>query len=158
MKIELKVNGRLWPLDIDPAMRLLDVLRDVIGLTGAKEGCGEGECGGCTVLIDNKAYDSCLMLAAQAQGKEITTIEGLKQDGSYDPVQQAFIDELAVQCGYCTPGMIMAVKALLMENPDPDEDDIKSALAGNLCRCTGYRNIFKAAGRAVELSKERARG
>lgn len=125
-------------------MRLLDVLREVLGLTGTKEGCGEGECGACTVLVDGKPVDSCLVLIGQVQGRAITTIEGLSNGKELHPLQQAFIDEGAIQCGYCTPGMILAAKALLDSNPNPGEEEIRRSISGNLCRCTGYQKIIKA--------------
>lgn len=144
MELMLSVNGGLYEVEARPLDRLIDVLRDQLGLTGAKEGCGEGECGACTVLVDGKAVNSCLMLAVQARGKEILTVEGLAVDGELDRLQQKFVEHGAVQCGYCTPGMLMSAKALLMENPVPSEQDIRIALAGNLCRCTGYAAIVAA--------------
>jgi carbon-monoxide dehydrogenase small subunit len=144
MQLMLNVNGGLYEVEVSPTARLLDVLRDQLGLTGAKEGCGEGECGACTVLVDGKAVNSCLMLAVQARGKEILTVEGLAADGELDRLQQKFVEHGAVQCGFCTPGMLMSAKALLMENPLPSEQDIRIALAGNLCRCTGYTAIVAA--------------
>jgi carbon-monoxide dehydrogenase small subunit len=123
---------------------LLDVLRDRLGFTGTKEGCAEGECGACTVLVDGRAVASCIMLAVQARGKEIVTVEGLAEGGELDLLQQKFVEYGAVQCGYCTPGMLMSAKALLMENPVPSDQDIRVALAGNLCRCTGYSAIVAA--------------
>ncbi len=144
MELEMTVNGIAQRVRVNPNARLLDVLRETLGLTGAKEGCGEGECGACTVIMDGKAVNSCLVLALQARGKEIITIEGLERHGELDRLQQAFIDQGAIQCGYCTPGMIMAAKALLMGNPHPSEAEIRLAIAGNLCRCTGYIKIIDA--------------
>lgn len=150
MEIELTVNGVKHQLTVRPRERLLDVLRSRLLLTGAKEGCGEGECGACAVLLDGVAVNSCLILAFQARGKEVTTVEGLGSQESLSPLQQAFIEENAVQCGYCTPGMLIAAKALLLKNRNPSEADIREALAGNLCRCTGYINIIKAVQRAAK--------
>ncbi|KLU59803.1 nicotinate dehydrogenase small FeS subunit [Peptococcaceae bacterium CEB3] len=144
MELRLRVNGIAHTLEVEPQARLLDVLREQLGLTGAKEGCGEGECGACTVLMDGLAVNSCLVLAHQARGRSITTVEGLAAAGGLDRLQQAFIDQGAIQCGYCTPGMLMSAKALLLAEPDPTEEQIRLALAGNLCRCTGYVNIIKA--------------
>lgn len=150
MLLEFIVNGRGHKLEVDARARLLDVLRDKLGLTGAKEGCGEGECGACTVIINGLAINSCLVLAPQAHGKEILTVESLEQDGELDRLQKAFIDNGAVQCGYCTPGMLMSCKALLMQNPNPTEEEIKKAIEGNLCRCTGYTKIVRAVKEVVE--------
>ena len=144
MLLEFKVNGIARSLEVDPAQRLIDVLRDQLDLTGTKEGCGEGECGACTVILAGKAVNACLVLGLQAQGQEVVTIEGLAQDGRLDPLQKAFIDEGAIQCGFCSPGMLMSAKALLLQNPNPGEAEIRSAIAGNLCRCTGYQKIVKA--------------
>jgi aerobic carbon-monoxide dehydrogenase small subunit len=144
MKLAFILNGSPVSLDIDPGLRLLDVLRDHLGLTGTKEGCGEGECGACTVLLDGLAVDSCLVMAMQAQGRAVSTVEGLERAGELDALQRAFILEGAVQCGFCTPGMLMSAKALLMKSPRPSEAEIRSALAGNLCRCTGYQKIVRA--------------
>jgi aerobic carbon-monoxide dehydrogenase small subunit len=144
MQLVLTVNGMVHEVEVRPTARLLDVLRDQLGLTGTKEGCAEGECGACTVLVDGRAVNSCVMLAVQARGKEILTVEGLAQDGELDLLQQKFVEYGAVQCGYCTPGMLMSAKALLMGNPVPSEQDIRIALAGNLCRCTGYSAIVAA--------------
>lgn len=141
--LEMKVNGKPVVLDIDPGLRLLDVLRDCLGLTGAKEGCGEGECGACSVILDGELVDSCLVFAPQAFGREVLTIEGIAQDGELDYLQQAFLDAGAVQCGYCTPGMILAAKALLDRNPHPTRQEISKAISGNICRCTGYAKIVK---------------
>ena len=143
-QVGLKVNGFEYDLLIEPHWTLLDVLRDAIGLTGTKEGCGKGECGACTVIMDGEAVLSCLVLAIQAQGKNILTIEGLAQEGRLDSLQDAFVKYGAIQCGYCSPGMIMTSKALLSKNPHPTEDEIKTALSGNLCRCTGYVKIVEA--------------
>ena len=144
MQLLLTVNGMVHEVEARPTARLLDVLRDQLGLTGTKEGCAEGECGACTVIVDGKAVNSCVMLAVQARGKEVLTVEGLAPDGELDLLQQKFVEYGAVQCGYCTPGMLMSAKALLMGNPVPSEQDIRIALAGNLCRCTGYSAIVAA--------------
>ena len=142
--MEFKVNGEHYEVAVKPNRTLLEVLREDLGLTGTKVGCNQGDCGSCTVLLDGKAVCSCLTLAVEAQGKEIITIEGLASNGQLHPIQQAFIDYFAVQCGYCTPGMIISAKALLDENPDPTEDEVRHALQGNLCRCTGYVKIVEA--------------
>ncbi len=144
------INGRSYQTVADPAMRLLDLLRDVLFLTGTKEGCSEGECGACTVLVDGEPVNSCLMLAGQAEGHTLVTIEGVSEDGGLSRLQQAFVRAGAVQCGFCTPGMIMASKALLDKNPDPTDEEIQVALSGNLCRCTGYKKIIDA----VRLAKD----
>jgi carbon-monoxide dehydrogenase small subunit len=144
MQITLKVNGREYPLEVRPNELLLNVLRERLGLTGTKYGCGIGECAACTVLLDGRAVLSCQTLAFTVDGREITTIEGLERNGELDPVQQAFIDEGAVQCGYCTPGMVLSAKALLDRVPNPSYEQIKQAIRGNLCRCTGYTNIVRA--------------
>ena len=151
MHIKFKVNGIECSIDADPGKRLLDVLRENLGLTGTKEGCGEGECGACTVIMEGLAVNSCLIMAGQMGGKEIITVEGLEKDGELDRLQKAFISNGAVQCGYCTPGMLMSCKALLMQNPHPTEDEIRIAIAGNLCRCTGYTKIVAAVN---EVSQE----
>ncbi len=143
-KIKLKVNGAPYEVFVEPWKTLLDVLRDEIGFTGVKSGCEEGECGACTVLVDGKAVNSCLMLAPQAQGKEIITIEGVEGEEGLHPLQQAFVEHFAVQCGFCTPGMILSAKALLDKNPHPTEEEVRVSLSGNLCRCTGYVKIVEA--------------
>ena len=155
-RLQCAVNGRAIDRQVNPMHRLLDVLREDLHLTGTKEGCGKGECGACTVFVDGKPVDSCLMLAIQATGSDITTIEGLARGGSLDAVQEMFIAEGGVQCGFCIPGMVMAARALLDENPDPTVDDIKYALGGNLCRCTGYTKIFSAVLAAARAERCRA--
>ena len=142
--ITITVNGEEQHLEVKPNRTLVDVLREDLGLTGTKKGCNEGKCGSCTVLMDGLPISSCMILAAQVDGKNIVTIEGLAQGGKAHPLQEAFAEKGAVQCGYCTPGMILTAKALLDENPNPGEDDIRSAMAGNLCRCTGYTKIIEA--------------
>lgn len=154
MVIECTVNGEKMQLEVAPKERLLDVLRNQLQLTGAKEGCGVGECGSCTVIVDGRAVHACLMLACQMDGKNILTVEGLKKDNEPDPLQRAFVEHGAVQCGYCTPGMLMSARALLMKNPHPSLEEIKEALAGNLCRCTGYNRIIKAVEAVVEDNEE----
>ena len=151
--IELKVNGKVYTVEIEEDMRLLDVLRDKLGLTGTKEGCGEGECGACTVIMDGETVDSCLVMAFQAEGKEIITIEGLEDEDGIHPIQKAFIEEGAVQCGFCTPGMVLSAKALLDKNSSPDRKQIKEAISGNLCRCTGYNKIVNAVEKASKEYK-----
>lgn len=138
------VNGMSYEVIIEPHMLLVDVLREQIGLTGTKYACGTGDCGSCTVLIDGKPVSSCLTLAITARDKNILTIEGLKENNNLNAIQEAFIANGAVQCGYCTPGMILAAKALLDENPNPSRQEVKEGLAGNLCRCTGYIKIMDA--------------
>jgi carbon-monoxide dehydrogenase small subunit len=144
MILELVVNNVAWVLDVDPRWRLLDVLRDKLGLTGTKECCGEGECGACTVIMDGLAVNACLVFAHQARGKEIITVEALAHDQQLDRLQESFIKNGAVQCGYCTPGMLMSCKALMMKNPEPTEVEVRRAIEGNLCRCTGYTSIVRA--------------
>jgi carbon-monoxide dehydrogenase small subunit len=143
-RIELKVNGELFDLEINVNRTLLEVLRDELELTGTKQSCDEGNCGACTVLIDGRPANSCLLLAIDAQGKEITTIEGLVVDGKLHPLQEAFVTKGAIQCGFCTPGMILSAKALLDENPKPTEEEVRKALEGNMCRCTVYQKIVEA--------------
>ena len=144
VRVVLRVNGEPREAYVEPGWTLLRVLREDLGLTGAKHGCGNGECGACTVIMDGKAVPSCLVPALNAEGKEIETIEGLSRGGEMHPLQRAFIEHGAVQCGFCTPGMIMSAKALLDENPSPTEDEVREALQGNLCRCTGYKKIVEA--------------
>jgi carbon-monoxide dehydrogenase small subunit len=143
--LSLSVNGEKYELYVLPNRTLLEVLRKELELTGTKEGCGEGVCGSCTVLCNGVPIRSCLTLAVEIQGAEITTVEGLRTgDGQLDPLQQAFIEHGAVQCGFCTPGMLMSARALLNQNPDPNEFDVRKALSGNICRCTGYAKIVEA--------------
>ncbi|MEM3420763.1 MAG: (2Fe-2S)-binding protein [Candidatus Hadarchaeum sp.] len=141
--VRLNVNGKNYEVEVKPHWTLLQVIRDKLGLTGTKYGCGTGECGACTVLIDGKPMTSCLVLAASAEGRKIVTIEGISSDKLH-PIQEAFIEEGAIQCGYCTPGMILTAKALLEKNPHPTEEEVRRAIDGNLCRCTGYVKIVKA--------------
>ena len=138
------INGEIYNIEVEPHKTLLWVLREQLGITGPKECCGIGECGACTVLMDGKSVNSCLVLAIEADGHEIVTIEGLGGPEGLDPIQQAFIDQGGVQCGFCTPGMIMSAKYLLDNNPNPSEEEIAVALSGNYCRCTGYKNIIEA--------------
>jgi carbon-monoxide dehydrogenase small subunit len=152
--IALKVNGESHEVAVAPRMALLEVLRDMLGLTGTKNGCSLGNCGSCTVLLNGKPVASCLVLAVEAQGKEVMTIEGLAQNGELHPMQQAFIEHGALQCGFCTPGMLLSAKALLDENPSPTENDVKEAISGNLCRCTGYTDAVNAVLDVAERMKE----
>ena len=152
LTLDFYVNDKPVSVITDPGRRLIDILREELGLTGTKEGCGEGECGACTVLLGGKAVNSCLVLAIQLSGKSVVTIEGLADSGEPDPLQRAFIEETAIQCGYCTTGMIMSAKALLMETPDPSEEDIRLAISGNICRCSGYSQIIRAVKRAATES------
>ncbi|MCF8034731.1 MAG: (2Fe-2S)-binding protein [Desulfarculaceae bacterium] len=145
VELSFKLNGREVSLSVAPDTLLVDLLREGLGLTGTKAGCREGECGACTVLLDGTPMNSCLLPAVKAQGREVTTIEGLeKTDGSLEPLQEAFMGEGAAQCGFCTPAMILTATALLKNNPDPDEGEIRHALSGVICRCTGYRKIVQA--------------
>lgn len=143
-KIRFTVNREVVELEVPANKTLLKMLREDLDLTGAKEGCGAGECGACTVLMDGKPVNSCLVLAAEVDGHEILTVEGLARGTELDPLQEAFIENGALQCGYCTPGMIMSAKALLIENPNPSEAEIREWISGNLCRCTGYEKIIEA--------------
>jgi aerobic-type carbon monoxide dehydrogenase small subunit (CoxS/CutS family) len=156
-KFEFEVNGKVQEVFVEPWKTLLEVLREDLGLTGAKLGCDDGNCGACTVLVDGRAVKSCLMLAAQARGKKILTIEGLGSEGNLHPLQQAFIDHFAVQCGYCTPGMILTAKALLDENPGAKEETIRDYLHGNICRCTGYVKIVEAVEAARDVLAQKGK-
>lgn len=144
MNLSLRINGETVAVDADPATPLLTVLRDALGLRGAKLGCGNGECGACTVSVDGRAMCSCLLPVHRVQGREVTTVEGLAKGGVLTPLQRAFVDHGATQCGFCTSGMLMSAHALLGRNPRPSERDVVDALAGNICRCTGYRQIIDA--------------
>ena len=146
------INGQEYETLIDPYMSLLETLRDVVGLTGTKEGCNDGNCGACTVILDGRMVDSCCVLGAEANGKKVTTIEGLAGPDGLHPLQQAFLEEAALQCGICTPGFLVAAKALLDREPDADEQRIRHWLAGNLCRCTGYDKIVKAVQKAQKTT------
>jgi carbon-monoxide dehydrogenase small subunit len=168
MLLEFELNGKQTRVEAEPTLRTLDLLRDVLGLTGTKEGCGRGECGACTILLDGKPVNSCLLYAAKLQGRRVTTIEGLAAVDSASgrgaegnppalhPLQEAFLSEGAVQCGFCTPGMILSAKSLLDQNPDPDVREIEEALSGNLCRCTGYGKIVKAVQKAAAAAQAAA--
>jgi len=153
VSIELEVNKIWYKRTIKPYMTLLDFLREDLGLKGTKRGCDSGQCGACTILMDGKTMNACLVLAIQADGKEIQTIEGLSSGGRLHPLQEAFVEEGAVQCGFCVPGMILSAKALLDEEKDPSEEEVREALSGNLCRCTGYVKIIKAVQKAAALMK-----
>ena len=142
--INITVNQKKYELAIETNMTLADMLREELKLTGTKKGCGLGECGACTVLLDGKPVSSCLVLAIEADNKEVTTIEGIETEKGLHPIQQAFVEKGAIQCGFCTPGMVLSAKALLDENQHPDEQDIRKAISGNLCRCTGYQKIVEA--------------
>jgi len=156
MNLQFVCNGEAVRIDVEPSARVLDVLRDVLGLTGTKEGCGRGECGACTILLDGKPVNSCMLLAGKLDGRNVLTIEGVAEaDGSLHPIQEAFLDKGAVQCGFCTPGMVLSTKALLDENATPNVDEIEEALSGNLCRCTGYGKIVDG---VLEASERLAQG
>jgi len=152
--VELKVNGRNYELAIEPSAVLLDVLRQDLHLTGSKRGCDESSCGACTVLVDGVAMMSCALLAASCEGQEITTIEGVSEHGSLAAIQKAYGDWGGAQCGFCTPGFIMTVKSLLAENPDPTESDVRTALSSNLCRCTGYSQMYEAIRSAIAAERQ----
>jgi carbon-monoxide dehydrogenase small subunit len=142
--IHMKINDTTYEVDVEPNQTLVEVLRDQLGLTGTKVGCGEGDCGSCAVIMDGKPVTSCLVLAVEAEGKNIVTIEGLETGQGLHPLQQAFVDKGAIQCGFCIPGMILSAKGLLDQKPDPDVSEIRTAISGNLCRCTGYQKIVEA--------------
>lgn len=150
IKIQFNLNGNDVSVTADPKKRLVDFLREDMGMTSVKEGCGEGECGACTIIYNGKAVTSCLMLAGQADGSTIVTLEGVSENGQLNYIQQAFVDAGAVQCGYCTPGMVLSAKALLDKKPDATDEEIRRAMSGNLCRCTGYSKIIKA----VEMARD----
>lgn len=149
--IMLVVNGKEYSLSVKPWRTLLEVLREELQLTGTKEGCGEGDCGACTVILDGEIVNSCLILALQANGREVLTIEGLAEGGSLHPIQEAFIKRTGMQCGFCTPGMLLATKNLLDRKPDATEDEIREGLSGNVCRCTGYTKIFESVAVACRM-------
>jgi aerobic carbon-monoxide dehydrogenase small subunit len=148
-KIEISVNGQRRTAEVEPRLLLAHFLRGNLGLTGTHVGCDTSSCGACTVLLDGVPVKSCTVFAVQAAGREVTTVEGLKRDGALHPIQEAFKEEHGLQCGFCTPGMMLTATALLQENPDPSEQEIRWALSGNICRCTGYQNIVKAVQRAA---------
>ena len=149
-ELKFTLNDRDVCVEVEDHARLLDVIRDTLGLTGTKEGCGVGECGACTVIVDGDAVDSCLMPAMRVMGKRVVTVEGLARDGKLDRLQQAVLDHHALQCGFCTPGFLMSAKALLDKNPHPTREEVRIALAGNLCRCTGYEQLIEAVLDAAE--------
>ena len=155
IKVSINVNGVNYDKDIDPSLRLIDFLREELKLKWTKECCGEGECGACTVIVEGKTINSCLMLASSVDGKNVITIEGVSDNNKLHPIQEAFMEVGAVQCGYCTPGMILSAKALLDKNPNANEEEIKSSLSGNLCRCTGYKKIIQAVILAEEKIKSK---
>ncbi len=155
INIQLNVNGKDYDLEIEEDLRLIDLLRDRLGFTGTKEGCGEGECGACTVILEGKTVNSCLLLAIQAHGKEITTIEGIGKEDDLHPIQESFLENGAVQCGYCIPGMVLSAKALLDKNKNPTRKDIREAISGNLCRCTGYEKIVDSIEKASKILQQR---
>ena len=155
--VRCTVNHKPVSVEIDPNKRLLDMLREDLNLTSVKEGCSEGECGACTVIYNGEPVTSCCVLAGQAQGADIVTLEGVSPDGRPDAVQQAFMDSGAVQCGFCTPGMILSAEALLAKNPNPTEEEVKLAMSGNLCRCTGYAKIIEAVLLAAQRRREEAK-
>jgi carbon-monoxide dehydrogenase small subunit len=148
--MRVKINGRLYEEDVEPRLLLAHFLREVVGLTGTHIGCVIGECGACTILLDGKLVKSCLLFAVQVNGREITTVEGLASDGTLHPIQESFVDGYGLQCGYCTPGTVLAAYSLLSRNPSPSEDEIRRALAGNLCMCTGYMQIVGAVKAAAD--------
>ena len=156
MSVTLTVNGSLLTLEAPPAARLLDVLRERLGLTGTKEGCGEGECGACTVLLDGVPVNSCLVAVGQCAGREVTTVEGLGDTKHLTPLQEAMVTEGGAQCGICTPGMLLSAEALLRERPQPTDPEIREAIAGNVCRCTGYQRIVNAVNEAARQREARS--
>lgn len=156
MTIRFLLNGEAGTIETEETRRVVDLLREDLGLTGTKEGCGAGECGACTILVDGEPRLSCLMLAAQLEGTSVTTIEGVGRNGRLHPVQQAFVEHGAVQCGFCTPGMVLAAAAFLAKHPAPSREEIREALAGNLCRCTGYQKIVDAVAEAARRMREEA--
>ena len=156
--IEMTVNGGVVKAKVSSHMRLLDFLREELDLTGAKEGCGKGECGACTILVDGEPVNSCLMLAVEANGREVLTVEGLNEGDLLDPIQQSIVDNSALQCGYCTPGIVMSAKGLLLRNPSPTRDEVVEAVSGNLCRCTGYARVIDAIMEAAASSKSQDEG
>ena len=153
-KINLIVNEKKYLIEVHGQMRLIDLLRDELGLIGTKEGCGEGECGACTVIMDGETVNSCLVMAFQAHNSTIVTIEGIEKEGEIHPVQRAYMEEGSVQCGFCIPGMIMSTKSLLDRNPNPNREEIREEISGNLCRCTGYNKAIDAAEKAIGYMKE----
>jgi carbon-monoxide dehydrogenase small subunit len=153
--IQFSINGDEKSVEIPAGISALTLIRDVLGLKGTKEGCGIGECGACTIVVDGKAVNACLMFAAQLDGRRVLTVEGLGHGDDLDPVQEAFLDKNAVQCGFCTPGLLMSTHALLQSSPDPDQDQITRAVAGNLCRCTGYRAILDAVADAAKRCQKK---
>ncbi len=156
MKVSMTVNGEQYSNDVEPRLLLVHYIREVLGLTGAHIGCETTQCGACTVLVDGQSVKSCTMLAVQADGAELLTIEGLQKDGQMHPIQEGFWEEHGLQCGFCTPGMILSAYQLLERNPNPSEDEIREGLQGNLCRCTGYHNIIKSVQHAAAHMKEGA--
>ena len=154
----LNVNGTPYPVELDPHVSLLDAVRDVIGLTGSKEGCDDSECGACMMLLDDKPVNSCSYLALQADGREVTTVEGLADGGELASLQRAFLEHGGVQCGFCTPGMLISATALLRANPAPSDEDVRIALSGNLCRCTGYDGIVRAVRSVAAVRTSRSGG
>ncbi len=154
--ISLTVNGQRYDVSVEPRKTLLALLRDQLHLTGTKEGCSTGDCGACTVLMDGETYTSCLILAVEADGQDITTVEGIAEGDKLHPVQESFIKKGGLQCGFCTAGLIVSTTALLEENPDPSDAEVQTALAGNLCRCTGYTKITEAVQDASKVMKRRA--
>jgi carbon-monoxide dehydrogenase small subunit len=154
-KISFILNNKQYELKVKPWQTLLELIREDLNLTGTKEGCGQGECGSCTVIMNGKIVNSCLVPAVEADGREILTIEGLSDNGRLHPIQEAFVSHSGMQCGFCTPGMIMSAKALLDSNPDPTEAEIRESISGNFCRCTGYTKIIESISAAADLMKEK---